>query len=142
MFIFKKIPDISKWNTNNLENISYLFNDCSSLNLLPDISKWNVKKVNNIEGIFKDCPNLLVIPDISKWEISNIKKDKINIFEDKPLFSSINISDYSKGDTISSSKTYSDEGDRSQTKNYSIEINPYDGSMSNELSNYYEEFYN
>ena len=34
----KKLPDISKWNTNNVENISSLFANCSLLKELPDIS--------------------------------------------------------------------------------------------------------
>ena len=35
----KSIPDISKWDTQNVENISYMFNGCCSLKYLPDIFK-------------------------------------------------------------------------------------------------------
>jgi surface protein len=34
------LPDISKWNTNNVTYMSYMFCGCSSLSSLPDISKW------------------------------------------------------------------------------------------------------
>ena len=44
----KKIPDISKWNIDNITNISCMFANCSSLEYLPDISKWNTNKLNNI----------------------------------------------------------------------------------------------
>ena len=40
----KSLPDISKWSTNNVIDMSYLFYNCSSLISLPDISKWNTKK--------------------------------------------------------------------------------------------------
>ena len=38
------LPDISNWNTSNVTNMSYIFNNCKSLLSLPDISKWNTKK--------------------------------------------------------------------------------------------------
>ena len=39
-----KLPDISKWNTNNSTNFKYIFYGCLSLTKFPDISKWNIKK--------------------------------------------------------------------------------------------------
>ena len=35
------LPDISKWNTSNITDMSFMFNKCNSLISLPDISKWN-----------------------------------------------------------------------------------------------------
>ena len=32
-----ELPDISKWNTNNVNNMSYIFCNCKSLKELPDI---------------------------------------------------------------------------------------------------------
>ena len=40
----QSLPDISKWNTENVTNMSYMFYDCSSLQSLPDISKWKLNK--------------------------------------------------------------------------------------------------
>ena len=37
--IINKDLDLSKWNTNNVKDMSYLFYNCSSLSSLPDISK-------------------------------------------------------------------------------------------------------
>ena len=55
------LPDISKWDTKNVTNISYMFCRCSSLNNLPDISKWDTKNVTNMSGMFSDC-NEKIIP--------------------------------------------------------------------------------
>ena len=46
------LPDISKWNTENVTDIGCIFNGCSSLSKLPDISKWNTENVTDMNGIF------------------------------------------------------------------------------------------
>ena len=66
--------DLSKWNTNNVADISYLFYGCKSFKYLPDISNWKINNVKNIECLFYDCESLISIPDISKWDIKNISK--------------------------------------------------------------------
>ena len=38
----------SNWLTCDCENMSYMFNKCSSLTSLPDISKWNTAKVTTV----------------------------------------------------------------------------------------------
>ena len=42
------LPNISKWNTSNVTNMSCLFDKCNSLSSLPDISKWNTSNVINM----------------------------------------------------------------------------------------------
>ena len=66
------LPDISKWNTNNVTNMSYMFNGCSSLSTLPDISKWNTNNVTHMTNIFNGCSSLTSLPDISKWNTNNV----------------------------------------------------------------------
>ena len=66
------IADISKWNTQNLSNISYMFCKCSSLKFLPNISKWNTSKINNMSFLFYDCSLMAELPDISFWDTSNV----------------------------------------------------------------------
>jgi len=56
------LPDLSKWNTNNVTKMIYMFRGCSSLISLPDLSKWNTNKVKNMIG---GCFNILIIPSIS-----------------------------------------------------------------------------
>jgi len=46
------LPDISKWNTKNITDMSSMFSHCSLLSSLPDISKWNTFNVQNINCIF------------------------------------------------------------------------------------------
>jgi len=45
----KHLPDLSKWCTVNLKNISQIFRGCILLESLPDISKWNTKNITNME---------------------------------------------------------------------------------------------
>ena len=66
------LPDISKWNTKNVTNMSYLFCNCSSLSSLPDISKWNTSNVTNMSFMFSNCSSLSSLPDISKWNTNNV----------------------------------------------------------------------
>jgi len=50
------LPEISKWNTNNVTNMSYMFFGCSSLSSLPDISKWNISRKYSM---FSGCLNAI-----------------------------------------------------------------------------------
>ena len=74
------LPDISKWDTTNVEEMDSMFEKCSSLISLPDLSKWNISNVRNISGMFFCCSSLLSLPDISKWNIQNIT-DLVHVFE-------------------------------------------------------------
>ena len=68
----KYLPDIFKWNTNNVNNLSYLLYNCCSLKSLPDISKWNSKNLNNLSYLLYNCCSLKSLPDISKWNNNKI----------------------------------------------------------------------
>ena len=54
------LPDISKWDTKNVTNMSCMFSSYKSLNNLPDISKWDTKNVTNMSDIFLRCDNIIV----------------------------------------------------------------------------------
>ena len=56
----------------NTIEMNGMFSKCSNLKSLPDISKWNTNKLNNISGIFNECSSLESLPDISKWDTNNI----------------------------------------------------------------------
>ena len=56
--------DISKWNTNNVTNMDFLFSNCESLSSLPDISKWNTINVIKMKNLFSGCKGLSSLPDI------------------------------------------------------------------------------
>ena len=53
------LPDISKWNTNNVTNMSCMFYRCELLSYLPDISKWNTNNVKDMRGIFYGYSNTI-----------------------------------------------------------------------------------
>ena len=54
--------------------MSELFSGCKSLSSLPDISKWNTKNIDKIEKIFYGCISLSSLPDISLWKIKEENK--------------------------------------------------------------------
>ena len=47
----------------NFSNLKYLFYKCSSLSSLPDISKWNTNNVTDMSKMYKDCYSLLYQPN-------------------------------------------------------------------------------
>jgi len=49
-----------------------MFYNCSSLLFLPDISKWNTNNVKYMDEMFDGCSSLMFLPDISKWDISSV----------------------------------------------------------------------
>ena len=68
-----KIPDLSKWNTQNVTDMSYMFSGCLNLEYIPNISKWNTKNVTNLSFMFANCLSLEYIYDISKWKTNNVQ---------------------------------------------------------------------
>ena len=70
---------MSKWNSSNITNISYMFYHCDSLFSLLDISKWNTSKVTNMSYMFRYCESLSSLPDLSKWEILVVRVVFFNI---------------------------------------------------------------
>ena len=66
--------DFPPFNTENINDISYMFSYCDSLKSLPDISKWDTKNVKDMSYMFSMCKSLESIPDISKWDIKNVDK--------------------------------------------------------------------
>ena len=75
MFIYcrtlESLPDISKWNTISVIDMSGMFRNCELLESLPDISKWNTANIINMSEMFFDC-GLKSLPDISKWNTTNV----------------------------------------------------------------------
>ena len=57
-----------------------MFYGCSSLLSLPDISKWNTSDVIDISGMFYNCSSLTSFLDISKWNTFNATNMKSMLF--------------------------------------------------------------
>ncbi len=45
--------------------MSYMFSGCSSLKFLPDVSKWDTHNVKNMSKMFNGYNSLISLPDIS-----------------------------------------------------------------------------
>ena len=65
----------------NYVNLKYIFYNCSSLSSLPDISKWNTNNVKDMQCMFYNCSSLSSLPDISKWNTNNVE-DMSKMFND------------------------------------------------------------
>ena len=52
--------------------MSGMFSNCKSLISLPDISQWNTNNVNNMSEMFFNCYSIKSLPDISKWDLKNV----------------------------------------------------------------------
>ena len=74
------LPDISNWDTGEVEIMSNLFYGCFSIKSIPNISEWNTSKVKTIAHMFCNCESLELLPDISRWDISNVKNEKIKLY--------------------------------------------------------------
>ena len=98
-FSLKSLPNISKWNTENVINMRSLFRGCQKLYDLPDISNWNTKNVTDMSYMFCSC-GVTNLPDISKWNIENVKN--LSWMFARPQFrhdGAINFPDISKWNT-------------------------------------------
>ena len=60
--LLTSLPDISKWNTQNVTDMKHMFICCESLISLPNISKWNTQNVNDMSQMFADCKSLTSLP--------------------------------------------------------------------------------
>ena len=68
--VYKKFSDynnlsdlsgLEKWDTTNVEDMRYMFNNRKKINSLSSISNWNIEKAN-IDKMFDGCKNDLIIP--------------------------------------------------------------------------------
>ena len=49
-----------------LKNMSYMFSYCRSLTYIPDISKWDTSNLENKDYMFEGCNKLVNIPKIER----------------------------------------------------------------------------
>ena len=66
------ISGLHNIDTSRINNMAYLFCECCSLKSLDDISKWKTNNVKNMKYLFGGCRSLLKLPDISNWNTSNV----------------------------------------------------------------------
>ena len=65
-----------------IDNLSNMFDGCTSLVNFEALSTWNSNNIKNMSSMFKDCKSLIKgsLPDLPQWEIKNVE-NIVNIFE-------------------------------------------------------------
>ncbi|MDT2598697.1 BspA family leucine-rich repeat surface protein [Enterococcus hulanensis] len=89
--------DFGNADCSEIEDMSYMFNDCNYLQKL-DLSGWNVSRVQNMEGMFGHCRQLQDL-NLSGWNTSQVQEMN-GIF-----FNNINLSNL----TLSSDFEFKDD---------------------------------
>jgi surface protein len=69
-FTTPNITNSLKLNINKINNMHDMLNGCNTL-ILPS-SKWNTNNVTDMSEIFYNCESLSSLPDISKFNTNNI----------------------------------------------------------------------
>ena len=69
---FNKKDDVRRNYYSRINKMSSLFLGCSSLISLPDMYKWDTNDIKDMNSIFSGCSSLISLPDISKWNINNV----------------------------------------------------------------------
>ena len=144
----KELPDISKWKTEKVNDMTGMFENCISLKKMPNIEKWNVSNVKKINSIFNNCTSLITLPNVDKWNINKIIK--VNNMFARCVSSSLISSDSdlkgnssslefnNKTNQNSSISSLSGEKNINYTNYYSKNFfNDYD----DKINDYYEGFY-
>jgi len=62
---------VQLYEINNIENMSYIFDNCNDLISLPDISEWNTSNIKDMSYMFSNCTSLNSFDGISKWNTKN-----------------------------------------------------------------------
>ena len=83
--------DLSKFNTKNVKNMSFMFNYCSSLKKL-NLSNFNTKNVTNMYCMFNNCSSLTNL-DLSNFNTTNVK-DMSNMFNNCSSLTELNLSNF------------------------------------------------
>ena len=98
-----EILDLSNFDTSNVIDMSFLFNQCEKLKEIKGINKFNTDKLKNVQYMFYSC-NELESLDLSNFNTSNITNMACMFFECKRLkeikglnkFITINVEDMHK----------------------------------------------
>jgi glycerol-3-phosphate dehydrogenase (NAD(P)+) len=76
----KSLPDISKWDTKNVTNMSNMFLYCLELTSLPDLTKWYIGDNTDIKDIFEtDYFHLTYTDDSIGMELGAALKNIISL---------------------------------------------------------------
>ena len=63
--------DLSNFNTSNVTNMSYMFNECHKVKEIKGLNKFNTRKVTDMKAMFQAC-NVLEYLDLSNFNTDNV----------------------------------------------------------------------
>ena len=86
-----EIKGIEYLNTENVTNMSFMFNSCKVLTSL-NLSNFNTEKVTDMQGMFKECSNLTSL-DLSNFNTENVT-DMNGIFYGCTKLESLDLSNF------------------------------------------------
>ena len=136
------LNDFSNWNTNTITNMSNMFNYCKTLKNIPDISKWDTSNVTDMSYMFANCKSLKSIPNISKWNIN--KKAIMNdmFLNCETLFLLFDISKWDKNSVIYKNFIKEKEEYKNENINNKNTKNKTNNLLNNDMKIYEEEIIN
>ena len=99
----KSIKNIDSWDTSTIKLMVGVFSKCTSLKSLPNISNLNTKNVTDMKRLFFGCSSLEYISDISRWNTENVNNMSFMFYECSSLKS---LPDISKSNTSNVTNFY------------------------------------
>ena len=97
--------NVSGWDIKSISELVGVFDNCKSLTLIEGINTWNVQKVKNISYLFNECSSLKELV-LSDWNLGKIKADcTVKAFYNLNLLEVLDISNFSI-DNVYSSDTF------------------------------------
>ena len=91
------VKNFSNWNFNKINNMRCMLNRCKNLLSLSDISNLDTSQITDMSFLFSRCKSLTSLPDISIWDTSKVRNMRSMFFGCKSL---ISLSDISKWNTL------------------------------------------
>ena len=64
--------DLTNWNPKLLQKTRYMFYDCLNLKIIKNIENWQLPNIKDVSYMFCNCTKLDV--NLSNWDLTNIKK--------------------------------------------------------------------
>lgn len=90
MYYLTSINDLEYLNTSEVSNMSFMFENCTSLTTL-DLSSWNTNKVEYMQGLFHNCSSLTTL-DLTGWETGKVL-NMVQMFAECDALTTIYIGD-------------------------------------------------
>ena len=97
------------FNTSNVTNMSYMFDDCAALTTL-DISNFDTSNITNIAGLFSGCKALATL-DVSNFNTSNVT-NMSSMFYNCNSLSSLDLTKFTFNGTVNCKNMLSSIGSK------------------------------